>query len=229
MGFWSFLNHWWNLPFLVMLGLCAMFVLLQAIGLIGGGEGHGEHDSDAEHELDAHAHADVSGGGSIALWHEVLGFVGVGRVPFMVVWVSLFLCCGFAGIFANRVLFLALGGGYSGWWFMPVALFALGTGLFGARFAATVAARFVDVSGHGATAKRELIGSIAVVASARCDERFGEVRARDAGGNELLLHAVLAAERAPLPRGSTVVLVDFDAERDLFTVAAAPELDVRQV
>ena len=35
MDFWSFLNHWWNLPSLVMLGSCAAFLLLQAVGLLG--------------------------------------------------------------------------------------------------------------------------------------------------------------------------------------------------
>ena len=40
MGFWSFLNHWWNLPSLVLLGLCAAFVLLQALGLLGAGDDH---------------------------------------------------------------------------------------------------------------------------------------------------------------------------------------------
>src|SRR5688572_22532141 len=68
MGFWSFLNHWWNLPFLVMLGLCGVFVLLQAIGLIGGSHSELEHaaagdagNHDVDHELpaDTHAHADV--------------------------------------------------------------------------------------------------------------------------------------------------------------------------
>jgi hypothetical protein len=234
MGFWSFLNHWWNLPSLVLLGLCAAFVLLQALGLLGAGDDHdlaldghadadvdldldGDLDGAADHDLDADG--DASGA---APWHEVLGFLGAGRVPFMVVWVSLFLCAGFAGIFLNRALFLIFGG-YSGWWFAPVQLLALATGVIGARLSSNVVGRFVDVGGRGATQKQELTGRLGVVASAVCNDRFGEIRVNDRHGNELLVHGHLAAGDAPLARSASVVLVDFDPERELFSVAAFPE------
>jgi hypothetical protein len=231
MGFWSFLNHWWNLPSLVLLGLCAAFVLLQAVGLLGAGDDHElEVHTDAElgadvhpdTELDHEFDADASDS-SVAPWQEVLGFLGAGRVPFMVVWVSLFLCAGFAGIFLNRALFLIFAG-YSGWWFAPVQLLALGTGVIGARLSSKAVGRFVDVGGRGATQKHELTGRLGVVASAACTDRFGEIRVRDARGNELLVHGRLSAGEAPLARSASVVLVDFDPERELFSVAACPEL-----
>jgi Protein of unknown function (DUF1449) len=229
MGFWSFLNHWWNLPSLVLLGLCAAFLLLQALGLLGAGDDHeldgpagapvdagGDVAAESDHDLDADD-------GSAAPWQEVLGFLGAGRVPFMVVWVSLFLCTGFAGIFLNRALFL-IAGGYSGWWFAPVQLLALGSGVIGARLSSKVVGRFVDVGGRGATQKQELTGRLGVVASAVCTDRFGEIRVQDARGNELLVHGRLPAGEAPLARSASVVLVDFDPERELFSVAAFPEM-----
>jgi len=239
MGFWSFLNHWWNLPSLVMLGSCAAFVLLQAVGLLGGGDDHEldvdadaldvgadvdhelELDHDVDHELDADG-ADGSESG-MAPWSELLGFLGAGRVPFMVVWVSLFLCAGFSGIFLNRVLYL-LSGGYSGWWFVPVQVVALGAGVIGARLGSKLLGRFVDVGGHGATKKHELTGRLGVVASAVCNDHFGEIRVNDARGNELLVHGRLLAGETPLVRSASVVLVDFDPDRELFSVAACPEL-----
>jgi hypothetical protein len=231
MGFWSFLNHWWNLPFLVMLGSCAAFVLLQALGLIGAGGDHHEVDHDlavdahgADHDFDGAHDAALTEASGFSFWHEVLGFLGAGRVPFTVVWVSLFLCTGFAGIFLNRVLFV-LAEGYAGWWFLPVQAVALVFGVAGARLAARFAGRFVDVGGQGATRKHDLTGRLGVVASAVCDERFGEIRVSDERGNELLVHGRLAPGDAPLPRAASVVLVDFDAERDLFSVAPCPELE----
>jgi len=249
MTFWSFLNHWWNLPSLVMLGLCAVFVLLQAVGLLGAGS---DNELDDDLELDGHDVAaspeladdvDVADGidndldndvdvpqttlaehGAGGLWQELVGFLGVGRVPFMVVWVSLFLCSGFAGILLNRSLFV-LSGGYSGWWFVPVQALALGVGALGARLAARIASRFVDVGGHGATKKHELTGRLGVVASAVCNDRFGEIRVNDARGNELLVHGRLPAGDAPLSRSASVVLVDFDPDQELFSVAACPELE----
>ena len=227
MGFWSFLNHWWNLPSLVLLGLCAAFVLLQAVGLLGGGDDHdlaldAHADADVELDADADVDHDLDGDGGAAPWQEMLGFLGAGRVPFMVVWVSVFLCAGFAGIFLNRALFLIFGG-YSNWWFAPVQLVALGTGVIGARLSSRVLGRFVDVGGRGATQKHELTGRLGVVASAVCDERFGEIRVNDARGNELLVHGRLPAGEAPLARSASVVLVDFDPERELFSVTAFSE------
>ena len=176
----AFVNHWWNLSFLVMLGLCGVFFVLQAIGLMGGGA---DHDVQMDHDADADADAGMSAG-----WHEVLSFLGVGRVPFMVVWVTLFLFAGFSGIFINRVLFVRAGGAYHGWWFLPVSLAALTVGLVGVRFFSRLAARLVDVGGPGAVTKQELTGKIGVVASAVLDTRFGEIRVHDDRGNELLMH-----------------------------------------
>jgi hypothetical protein len=233
MTFWSFLNHWWNLPSLVMLGSCAACLLLQAVGLISAGddheldlEAHGaletetDHDVDLDHDVDPELDGDADDG---SLWQEALGFLGAGRVPFMVVWVSLFLCAGFAGIFLNRSVFL-LAGGYSGWWFAPVQALALACGVIGARLSSKVVGRYVDVGGRGASRKHELTGRLGVVASAVCDERFGEIRLKDARGNELLVHGRLAAGEAPLGRSASVVLVDFDPERELFSVVAGPDL-----
>ena len=39
-GLFEFLNHWWNLPFLVMLGLVAVFFVLQTLGLVGDAASH---------------------------------------------------------------------------------------------------------------------------------------------------------------------------------------------
>ena len=227
MTFWSFLNHWWNLPSLVMLGSCTAFLLLQAVGLIGAGddheldlEAHDALEADVDHDVDQDLDADADDG---SLWQEALGFLGAGRVPFMVVWVSLFLCAGFAGIFLNRSVSL-IAGGYSGWWFAPLQALALGCGVIGARLSSKLVGRFVDVGGRGATKKHELTGRLGVVASAVCDERFGEIRLKDARGNELLVHGRIAAGELPLARSASVVLVDFDPERELFSVVAGPDL-----
>jgi hypothetical protein len=235
-SFAAFLNHWWNLPFLVMLGLCGVFFLLQAIGLLGGESDHDveadhdvhiDHDADVDHDVDADADADADaeGGGLTAGWHEVLSFLGVGRVPFMVVWVTLFLFSGFSGIFVNRVLFVRAGGDYRGWWFVIVSLVALVVGLVGVRFFSRLAARLVDVGGRGATSKQELTGKIGVVASPVLDARFGEIRVHDDRGNELLLHGCLRAGETALPRGSKVVLVSYDGEKQLFWATACPEVE----
>jgi len=211
-----FLNHWWNLPFLVMLGLCGVFFVLQAIGILGASA---DSDADVDHAPDVDADA---------AWHDPLAFLGVGRVPFMVVWVTLFLFAGFSGIFINRVLFVRAEGDYRGWWLILVSLVALLVGLAGVRIFSRLAARLVDVGGRGATAKHELTGKIGVVASPVLDSRFGEIRVRDDRGDELLLHGCLRDGEAPLARGAKVVLVSYDGDKQLFWAAACPEIEEQE-
>ncbi len=213
MSFFAFLNHWWNLPFLVMLGLVAAFFVLQLVGLVG-------HDADADTDVDTDADADhdADGEGSFA---EVLSFFGVGRVPFMVVWGSLFIFGGFSGIFFNRVLFVRLRGQYPGWLFIVALALALTVGLVCTRIATRLAGKLVDTSGRGSVRKHDLVGALGVVASARVDHGFGEIRVSDAAKNELLVHARVRTGERPLARGESVVLVEYDAERELFLVVAS--------
>jgi hypothetical protein len=217
-----FLNHWWNLPFLVMLLLVAAYFVLQLVGLVG--HGGGDHDvaTDSDADSQAAAHGPHAGGGDTV--HDVLAFFGVGRVPFMIVWVTLFLFAGFTGLIVNRVVYLSFGGAAPGWLF-PVSLgAALAVGLAGVRVFARAAARLVDVGGHGATAKHELVGKLGVVASAALDARFGEVRVHD-GKDEILVHGRLQEGEAPLQRGARVVIVDYDAPSELYWVTGSPDID----
>ncbi len=210
MGFLSFLNNWWNFPFLVMLALVALFLVLQLVGIIGDAGDH-DHDVDHDHDLD---------GGSA--WDGVLGFFGVGRVPFMVVWVTFFIFAGFSGLFLNRVWFVNHGGAYAGWFFAVALLAATVVGLAGVRLFSRLAARFVDTGGKGASAKQELCGKIGIVASTRVDQGFGEVRITDARGHEMIVHARLAKGEAAVSRGTRVVLVEYDDKKDLFWATVSP-------
>jgi Protein of unknown function (DUF1449) len=227
----AFLNNWWNLPFLVMLGLVGVFFLLQVIGIVAHGDsdvdadgGDADADHDVDHDADAdHDHdADHDGDGDGVL-AGVLSFFGIGRVPFMVVWVTFFIFAGFAGLTWNRVI--AARGVYPTWAFVAALAIALVVGAIGVRLFSRLAARFVDVGGRGSVKKHELCGKVGVVASATVDDKFGEIRVRDDRGNEMLIHGRLQAGEAPLKRGDKIVLVDFDAEKELFWVAAVPELD----
>jgi hypothetical protein len=218
-----------------MLGLTGAFFALQAIGLLGADADHDvevDHDVDVDHDLDHDVDADAdhdaeagSSGGMTAGWHEVLSFFGVGRVPFMVVWVTLFLFTGFSGIFVNRVLFVRAEGDYHGGWFFAVLAAALVVGLVGVRFFSRLAARLVDVGGRGASTKHELAGKIGVVASPVLDSRHGEIRVVDDHGNELLLHGCLRDGEAALAHGAKVVLVSYDELKGVFWAAACPEVE----
>jgi hypothetical protein len=212
-SFFQFVNHWWNLPFLVMLGLVAAFFVLQLVGLVGH-DADADADADADHDVDHDADADAEGGGL----QEVLSFFGVGRVPFMVVWGSLFIFGGFAGILFNRIAFVRLDGRYPGWLFAISLLFSLAVGLVFTRAAVRLAGKLVDTGGRGSARKHELVGALGVVASAHADDTFGEIRVQDRAKNEMIVHGHVRAGQPRLPRGAQVVLVDFEEVRELFLV-----------
>jgi membrane protein implicated in regulation of membrane protease activity len=136
----------------------------------------------------------------------------------MVVWGTLFIFTGFAGIFFNRVAFVRLGDRYPGWMFGLSLLFSLVVGLASTRLAARLAGKLVDTGGRGSSRKHELVGSMGVVASAWADERFGEVRVCDRAGNEMIVHAHLPGGAVALSRGASVVLIDYQDGQELFLV-----------
>jgi hypothetical protein len=163
-GLFDFLNHWWNLPYLVMLGLVAVFFVLQMLGMLGGGGHHdadvstdtdvdadvdhdvdvdADHDIDADHDVDADHDADTPD----VTWQVVLSFFGLGRVPIMVVWVTLFIFTGFTGIFVNSSLYVNHDGTYPGWGLAASLGIALAVGLVAVRLFSRIAARFVDIGG----------------------------------------------------------------------------------
>jgi len=229
-AFWQFLNQWWNLPYLVMLGLVGVFFLMQAVGFVAhaaGSEheadcGGADHDADVAHEADADHDADADHGHDADHDHGFAAFFGIGRVPFMVVWLTLFIFAGFTGIFLNRVLQVRAGE-YRAWFFPFSALASLGVGAVSVRFAASAIAKLVDVGGRGAAARRELSGAVGVVASPVLDDKFGEVRVHDSRGNELIVHGHLGEGEGKLKQGDKVVLIELENDSGLFQVAALKE------
>jgi len=233
-AFWQFLNQWWNLPYLVMLGLVGVFFLMQAVGFVAhaaGSEheadvdcGGADHDADVAHEADADTdhEADADHGHDADQGHGFAAFFGIGRVPFMVVWLTLFIFAGFTGIFLNRVLQVRAGE-YRAWFFPFSALASLGVGAVSVRFAASAIAKLVDVGGRGAAARRELSGAVGVVASPVLDDKFGEVRVHDSRGNELIVHGHLGEGDGKLKQGDKVVLIELENDSGLFQVAALKE------
>jgi hypothetical protein len=226
-GFAAFLNHWWNLPFLVMLGLVVVFFALQTVGIVGhdadadvdaDADADADVDADADANADVHAdaHADADGVGLA----ELLAYFGVGRVPFMVVWVTLFIFAGATGLFFNSFFYTRGGGAFPAWGFPASLGLSLAIGLVAVRLFSRAAARLVDVGGKGASTKHELAGKLGVVASARLDAKFGEVRVSDGRGNEILVHARLGDDETPLTRGDEVILVEYDGSSELFTATA---------
>ena len=217
-GLAGFLNTWWNLPFLVLLGLVGVFLALQVIGLAGFAA-EGDHDADGSADAGGDHDTDTDG----LTFSGALAFFGVGRVPLMVLLFALFIFTGFTGIILNSLGYLHYGGNYPAWLFAPVSLASLAVGLTAMRLSSRLLVRLFDIGARGATAKHELSGKLGVVASPTLGQTFGEIRVRDARGNELLVHARIEGGETPLRLGDEVVLVDYDPQTELFLASSLPK------
>ncbi len=238
-----YLFAWANAPFTVAAGIALIFALLSASGLLGllagGGDGDGESDHEVDHDVDAGGDADADAGdGGHDTDHDVdhdadaddgddqasggrgfgaiaFGPLGVGKVPFSIIWQTYALVFAVIGLAINS-RFSAEDGSvplralmFSG----PVA-FAAGYGAVAAL--ARVLGPMLSSRKEDATSRKELVGQLGVVISSRVSSDFGEVRVKDKSGHDLRVICKLArGMRVPREKES-IVIVELDANGVLF-------------
>lgn len=215
----AFFNQWWNFPFLVMLGVALIYFVMQLVGLAGHHGKEVDKEVDHDHDHDADGHHDALA--------DILSFFGIGRVPFAVVWLTLFTFTGLSGLFLNW-LYASRVGKYPGWFFIVSLISALVVGLIAVRIFAQAAGKLVDTGGKGAVGKHELAGKLGVVASPRLDDKHGEVRVVDGAGNEQIVHGRLEKGARSLSQGTRVILVDYDAASELFWITESPDREAAE-
>lgn len=233
---WSFLIAWYNLPFTVLLGLGIFVAFLQLSGL------GGDDDSDADADVDADFDHDVDMDGDADFDHDLdhdfdhdvdhdldhgadaghgpdfslLSFIGIGKVPLLVVLLILFSSVGLFGWLLHGIIQTVLGT------FPGLLIFlTLPVALVGGSFITSRTARFIGqlIPPLTSTASRAqtLVGTTGTVTSPYVDERYGMVHLRDRGSTLISVFAV-TDELPPIPRGEQVLLVSYDAEAKRYRV-----------
>jgi membrane protein implicated in regulation of membrane protease activity len=232
MSFLHYLLAWANAPFTVVLGVTLLFAVVSAsglMGLLGGGDGDGDghdvdHDLDAggDHDVDADAdaeghdadhdadhdndHDDGARPQSPGLGHILLGPLGVGKIPFSLVWQIFAVTFGVAGLAIN-----------SRFWSQNVGVprGALGVSLPVSLLAAYVVTMIVArltaplfaSKASEATSRAQLVGLSATVISSKVTREFGEIRIRDKSGHDLRVVCKLAeGAREPSEQEQVVVV-----------------------
>ncbi|MFI5300943.1 MAG: hypothetical protein ACHREM_22910 [Polyangiales bacterium] len=218
-----YLLAWANAPFTVVLSVTLLFALVSATGLmgvLGGGEGDadghdvdhdvdaggdhdvdhdagGDGDHDADHEEDAQAHG---------FGRMLFGPLGIGKVPFSLVWQIFAVTFGVAGLAINSRFWSQNVGvprgalGVS----MPVSLIVA---YFVTMLVARVTAPLFASKESEATSRGELVGLSAVVISSKVTREFGEIRIRDKSGHDLRVICKLAeGAREPNEQEQVVVV-----------------------
>jgi len=246
-----FLVAWGNAPYTVALGIVGLFALLQTSGLLGllaggghdvgdgGADGH-DIDADADVEADADVGADHDGtgddadadhdgddadhdeGGGRSFTGAILAPLGVGKMPFSLVWQVYGVVFAFVGLGINAEYVTRAAGPSAGtlWWTLPAALSA---GYAAVAGLARLLSPIFATRGQEATRRSELVGRIGTVISTKVDEAFGEVRIRDKTGHDIRIICKLAAEHRPAREGEEVIVVEHDDETGALFVARLDE------
>lgn len=200
---------WANVPFMVALGVAVGFALLQMSGLLGLLAGAGDHAGGAAHE-GHEAHHEHEG-------HDGDAHGDHAKAPISIVWQSFAIAFGFAG-FAINTVYLGQTGALPTenllWTIPTAAAFALVV----TRLVSRTVGRAIAGPEQEATTRGQLVGRGGVVISSRIDAEFGEVRIKDKTGHVLRI-VCRTRERATIPEGSEVVVVDWEPEGDRLYVA----------
>lgn len=235
---WSFVTAWYNLPFTILLAICALLAVLQLIGLGGEDDSHDvDHDVALDHDLDhdvdldqdadldhdAGVEHDVDQDGDVdheadspAATLSVLAFIGLGKAPLLVVLLIFFGAIGILGWVLNSLVQSTLGS-YPGVAFAVILpLTVIVGGLVSSRTSRFIGRALPPIS-TTATRAQALVGRRGTVVSPFVDDKYGLVRLRDSGGTLLNVFAINQAGE-PIKRGNEVVLVEYDAKLKRYTV-----------
>lgn len=215
-------NVWFTAP-LTIVFLFALFRLL--IGAMDFGDADVDADADidadvdidadldveADVDLDADVEADV--GEQSPSFGDVFGFLNVGRVPLMVVLMSLLAVWGITGLIANAALNIPRNPQWV-WISYVVALFC---SFLGTRYISMALSKLLPES-ERAVRDVQLLGLRGRVISGQITTTFGTARVQVPDGPELTVSCRAKSEEVTPVKGDTVILIDYDRTKRIFDV-----------
>lgn len=212
------LLQWWNLVFLLPFAGAAVFMLLQGISGVHGGEAEAEHEIEADHDFDHEADdgVDHDHDADQSAAAKALLFLGVGRVPVSTLASTMGVLWGVSGWIANQALEPVL---RSPLLFFPASLaVALAATAFGTRWAARIMARLMPATETSVTRKADLVDCLGRVRF-QVTQRTGSAMVTGPQGHLQEVSCRVKEGRDPIPSGTSVILFEYDETSDLFYVA----------
>ena len=177
-------------------------------------------DIDADMDIDADVDADIDAdvdaadaGAHTPSFGDVFGFLNVGRVPLMIVLMSLFGTWGITGLIANTLLNVPEKPDWV--WISCVIAF----------FFCFVCTRYISIGlsklfpeSERAISDIHLLGLSGRVISGQITTTFGTARVQVPDGPELTVSCRAKSDEAPPVKGDTVILVNYDHTKRIFDV-----------
>ena len=203
-------NVWFTAP-LTIVFLLALFRLLTGAMDFGDADVDADMDMDADADMDSDIEADTEL--RSPAFSDVFGFLNVGRVPLIVVLMSLFATWGIAGLIANAALNVPT----KPQWVWISCVIALFCSFLGTRYISIALSKLFPES-EKAISDVQLLGLSGRVVSGQITTTFGTVRVQVPDGPELTVSCrAKSGEVTPL-KGDTVVLINYDRTKRIFDV-----------
>ena len=196
----SWLAEWYNIPFVLAIGLSLLVLLLDALtGLVG----------DA---LDFDVDVDLDSPGVLGV---LFSWVGGGRVPFSIILITLCFLFGVVGLCLSWLVGLVWPVGIAGLSLVATIPISLLVSLVFTRVCADGLARVMPGDVSTSRDPADFVGEI-VTARTPITGRPGQVRTKEGA----LLTAVVPVNSVHVERGQEALVVGYDRERRIFTVEA---------
>ena len=209
-------NVWFTAP-LAIVFLLALFRL--ATGAMDSGDVDAEVDMEAD--IDADADVDVDTGSQGSAFGDVFGFLNVGRVPLMIVLMSLFVTWGIFGLIANTLLNIPETPNRV-WISCIIAFFCC---FLGTRYISIALSKLFPES-EKAISDVQLLGLRGRVISGQITTTFGTARVQVPDGPELTVSCRVEPDGTTPVKGDTVILINYDRTKRIFDVEKS-EMDLR--
>ena len=211
-------NVWFTAP-LAIVFIFALFRL--AMGAMDFGDADADADVDADMDIDADVDVDADmdadvaadAGGQSFSFGDIFGFLNVGRVPLMVVLMSLFATWGITGLIANALLNVPENP--QGVWISCVIAFFCC--FLGTRYISIGLSKLFPES-ERAISDVHLLGLSGRVVSGQITTTFGTARVRVPDGPELTVSCRAKSDEVTPVKGDTVILINYDRSKRIFDV-----------
>ena len=203
-------NVWFTAP-LTIVFLLALFRLVT--GAMDFGDADMDTDVEADADLDMDADVEADADLKSPSFADIFGFLNVGRVPLMVVLMSLLATWGIAGLIANALLNVP----ERPQWVWISYVIALFCSFLGTRYISIALSKLFPESEKAIT-DVHLLGLRGRVISGQITTTFGTARVQVPDGPELTVSCRAKSDEATPVKGDTVVLINYDRARRIFEV-----------
>lgn len=215
-------NVWFTAP-LTIVFLLALFRLLTGAMDFGDADVDADIDADVDMDADADIDSDIEADTGLRSpsFGDLFGFLNVGRVPLVVVLMSLFATWGIAGLIANAFLNVP----EKPQWVWISYVIAFFCSFLGTRYISIALSKLFPES-ERAINDIQLLGLSGRVVSGQITTTFGTARVRVPDGPELTVSCRAKSDEVTPVKGDTVILIDYDRTKRIFDVRKS-EVEVR--